>query len=286
MAIKLFRRSMSINIGGLLIATAESKTGELKDTLRVGFKVTLATKKDPNTADFVIYNLRKDNRAAIQEKNQVIDFKAGYIDNESQIFLGALNHADSVLDGRDWVSSIQAGDAGLAFKKERINTSIKGPVGVGEVLKAAADALGVNLGNVAEKISAGSLRTTLTEFANGIVLSGKAEQQMDKIVKSMGYTWSIQAGQLQLLGPTETIGTQAFVLSSQTGLIDVPEAGEDGLVKLRSLLQPELLPGKKIKLESDSTKNLNGFYRADKVVFVGDTWGNDWYVEIEGKPVT
>lgn len=286
MAVQLYGRNVAVNIGGLLIATTSAKTGELKDSLRIKFKVVRSSKKEPNTADIDIYNLRKDNRVALQEKNLAVSIEAGYTENTSQIFLGDLEHSETVLDGRDWITTIQAADAGQAFKSARINVSLTGPAPIGDVLQTAADALGIDLGNVADKVSAGSLRGALTEFTNGIVLSGKAEKQLDKVVKSMGYSWSIQDGALQLLGPDETVGDQAFLLQSGTGLVGVPEAGEDGLVKARSLLQPEILPGKKVQIESIGAESINGLYRVEKTTFVGDTWGSDWFVDIEGKPVS
>jgi hypothetical protein len=101
----------------------------------------------------------------------------------------------------------------------------------------------------------------------------------------MGYSWSIQDGKFQLLGPEETLGDQAFLLTTATGLVGIPEAGEDGLVKARSLLQPEILPGKLVELQAESLDAVNGAYRVEKATFIGDTWGNDWYVDIEGKPI-
>jgi len=283
-AVQLFGRNVAVNVGGLLIATVSSKTGELKDSLRVKFKVVRTGKKEPNTADIQIYNLRKDNRTAIPEKGIAVSIEAGYSENTSQIFLGNLEYSETVLDGRDWITSLQATDGGVAFKSARVNVSLTGPAAIGDVLQTAADALGVDLGNVAEKVREGSIRGALSEFTNGIVLSGKAEQQLDKVVRSMGYSWSIQDGALQLLGPDETVGEQAFLLQSGTGLIGVPEVGEEGLVKVRSLLQPEILPGKKVQIESIGG-NISGIYRVEKAVFTGDIGGSDWYVDIEGKPV-
>lgn len=285
MSTRLYGRRVSVNVGGLLIATTSARTGELKDVLRIKFKVVRSGVKEPNTADIDVYNLRQSNRVALQKSGLVVDIEAGYAENVSRIFLGGLEHSEIRLDGRDWVVTMQASDGGEAFKSSRVNVSVKGPAQVGDVLKTVADAMGLDLGNVADKVREGSIRGALTEFTNGIVLSGKAEQQFDKVAKSMGYSWSVQDGQLQLLGPNETVGDQAFLLSTGTGLVGVPEAGEDGLVKARSLLQPEILPGKKVKIESVGANNINGFYKVEKSTFIGDTGGGDWYVDIEGKPL-
>lgn len=281
---ELFRREVSLNIGGTLIRTRLGADRQAAPILKLAFKVVRSTKKEPNTAEISIHNLSPDNRVAFQTKDIEAELDAGYIDNVSQIFKGRLDFAENKLSGRDWITTLQTTDSGKPFRAARINTSIKGPAQIGDVLRAAGDALGINVGNIAEKIQSGSIRGALTEFTNGIVLSGKAEQVFDKVVKSMGYSWSIQDGQLQILGPAETVGADAVLLTPGTGLIGTPEAGEKGFVKARSLLQPDLIPGRKVKIESKND-DVNGFFRAEKCVFVGDTWGNDWYVDVEAKPL-
>lgn len=281
---ELFSREVSLNVGGTLIRTKVDQEGQASPILKVGFNVVRSLKKEPNTAEISIYNLSEDNRSKLQEKDIDTELDAGYVDNVSQIFKGALDYSESKLSGRDWVTILQTTDSGKQVRKARINTSVKGPVKMGDILQIAGDALGVNVGNLVEKVKAGSIRGALTELANGIVMSGKAEQSFDKIVKSMGYSWSIQDGQIQILGPTEVLRGEAVLLTPGTGLIGTPEAGDKGYVKARSLLQPDLLPGRKLKIESKN-KKVNGFFRAEKCVFIGDTWGSDWYVDVEGKPL-
>lgn len=281
---ELFRREVSLNVGGTLIRTRFGRDKEAAPILKLAFKVVRSLKKEPNAAEISVYNLTKANRVAFQEEDIETELEAGYIDNVSQIFKGKLDFAENKLAGRDWVTTLQTSDSGKSFRSARINTSIKGPANIGDVLQAAGSALGINVGNLAEKVREGSIRGALSEFTNGIVLSGKAEQVFDKVVKSMGYSWSIQDGQLQILAPTEVVREDAVLLRPGTGMIGTPEPGEKGFVKARSLLQPDLVPGRKFKIESVND-DVNGFFRAEKCTFVGDTWGNDWYVDVEGKPL-
>jgi len=187
--------------------------------------------------------------------------------------------------GREWVSKVQAKDGGKSFRTARVNCSTKGPAKIAEVVRAAGEAMGVDLGNLLEKISGGSLRKPLTEWVNGMVLSGRAEQQFDKLMRSLGFTWSIQGGALQISGPTDVIGTKPVLLTSSSGMIGAPEPGEKGIVKVKSLLQPNLTPGRAVEIRTKNDK-INGVYRIQKATFTGDTWGGDWGVDIEGKPIT
>lgn len=291
MAEKLFNRDLVINVGGLRLASrlldeTRQRLGleenEVTTILKVTFKVTRTTKKEPNKAEVAIYNLKEENRIALQEKKIPTTIEAGYIDNVSQIFSGDLEFGENKKDGNTWITTLQAGDGSQKFKSARINTSLKGPAKVGDVLKTAADALGLNPGNLQDAISKGSLRGALKEFTNGSVLSGKAEQQVDKVAKSMGYKWSVQDGSLLFLGPDDFVGDSATVLAPGTGLVGSPEPGEKGLVKCRSLLQPNLMPGHRIQLQ---TAAIDGFFRIEKVVFSGDTQGGDWYADLECKPL-
>ena len=275
----LFNREVKINAGTLELKT---RSKENEPVLKTDFNIVLSSQRDPNTAVVNIYNLKSDNRKILQTKNLQLIIEAGYSDNISKIFQGEITFVKNILDGNDRITTLQCGDGIQAFKSARINTSFRGPASISDVLKAAADTMGVGIGNVTEKLSQGNVRGALTEFINGIVLSGKSEQQLDKIVKSLGYSWSIQGGQLQLLGPDETMGNNAILLNSSTGMVGTPEMGENGYIKAKSLLQPSLVPGAKIKIESKND-DVNGFFRVEKTTFVCDTWGNDWYADLEAK---
>lgn len=277
----LFDRSVKCNIGGLVIESP-MEGEESSAALRVSFKIPRSLRRDPNTSTLSIYNLSKDSRAQLQEKDLETTIEAGYVDAISQIFGGEMQLATSINDGVDWVTTIQSDDGGKQYQTARINESIKGPAKVGDVLKKVAEAMGLGEGNFLDKAGKGSVRGSLSEWTSGMVLSGRAEQQLDKIVRSMGYSWSIQDGQLQLLELEETIGDQVNTLRPGTGLIGSPEAGENGIVKARSLIQPDLQPGKKVEIVSSE---VDGFFRIEKTVYTGDTRGSDWYADIEAKPL-
>lgn len=288
---QLFDRDLVLNVGGLRIASRLSdqtrkqlglQADEVATILRVTFKVTRSGKKEPNKAEVTLYNLKEDNRTALQEKNQATSLEAGYRDNISQIFSGDLEFAQNKHDGKDWITKLQSGDSSTAYKASRINTSLKGPAKIGDVLRTAAQAMGIGVGNLEETITNGSLRGDLVEFVNGIVLSGKAELNVDKIAKSMGLTWSMQDGNMLFLGPTQFVGDRAVLLSPGSGLVGSPEAGEDGVLSVRALLQPDLLPGQRVQIK---TKQVDGYFRIEKTVFTGDTRGKDWYADMECKPL-
>ena len=282
---------MTVNVGGLriasrLLAETRSQLGLADDKrsnlLKVVFRITKTVKKEPNECELQIYNLRPENRVALQKRKQETIIEAGYLDNTSILFQGTLEYSTSVQDGQDWITTLQAADGTDKLKTKRINKSLKGPAKATVVLREAAKALGLKPGNLKKAIAKGSVRGNLVEFTNGIVLSGKADKVLDSVARSMGYFYSIQDGQLVLLSKADFLGTEARLLTPQTGLIGSPEPGEDGFVNARSLIQPDLLPGHRVEIRSSSAE---GFYRIERVSFIGDTWGPDWYADLECRPL-
>lgn len=291
MADRLYDRDLVLNVGGLRIASRLLDStrndlgldeGSVANILKVTFGVTKTVKKEPNKCELSIYNLTKENRIALQSRRQECILEAGYVDNTSILFQGQLEYSTSHKNGRDWITTLQTSDGTEKTKSSRINKSFKGPAKARDVLKAAANALGLKPGNLASAIKKGSLRGNLSEFSNGIVLSGKADKVLDSIARSMGYFYSIQDGQLILIGKDDFLGTEATLLTPQTGLVGSPEPGDDGFVNVRAMIQPNLLPAHRIRVES---AEVSGFYRIERVDFTGDTWGEDWYADMECRPL-
>lgn len=278
---QLIDRAASITVGDLRIATVETPG---KPMLRIAFNVLLALARDPNKAQLKIWNLSATSRAKIQEQDRLpVVINAGYIGMVAQLFFGDMRFGNSEKEGSDWVTTLEAGDGAKQYRSARISESFAAGTKVTDVLKKAAEALGIGVGNLTKVIAAGSKRIGLTEFTNGTVLSGKASEAVDGIVKSMGLEWSIQSGQLQILEPDQTTQDDAILLTPSTGLIGSPTAGEKGRVKARSLLQPDITPGRRVKIESATIDG--AFFKTEKVRHQGDTWGNDWFSDMELKPL-
>ena len=288
---RLFDRDVIVNVGGLRIASRllDATRQELKieegtqtNTLKVVFGIAKTVKKEPNKCDLILYNLKKSNRIALQKKKQEVIIEAGYVGNTSILFEGQLEYSSSVQNGRDWVTSLQSSDGTGLMQSKRINKSFKGPARATDILNAAAKALGVKPGNLKKAIKRGSVRGNLSEFTNGIVLSGKADKVLDSVAKSMGYFYSIQDGQLLLLSQQDFLGTTATVISPETGMVGSPEPGEGGFVNVRTLIQPNLLPAHRVEIRAEEA---SGFYRIERVDFTGDTWGSDWFADLECRPL-
>lgn len=280
----LFNRQFALNAGGLGIATSSTDTDEIHPTLRIAFRVERTAQKEPSPAEITIWNLSKDSRKFIEGIADPVTLEVGYAGSLFRIFGGDLLHAATQRQGVDWVTKLQLHDGGKAFRTARINESLAPGVSLTDAIKKAAGALGLPLGNLESHTT--NKRGTTNVFSRGISLQGKAEQQLDKLLKLAGYEWSIQDGQLQVLEPSEVLPDEIVVLNSDSGLIGSPESAREektkqSFVKARSLIQPGLFPGRIVRIEGLA---VSGDYKIDRALFTGDSGGAEWYCDIEAKP--
>lgn len=256
------------------------------DTIDItGLDVQFTIKKDlkpkPNTCDLKVYNLNASHRSALEEiKTAMVSVEAGYIGGTSVLFIGNLRTAISVDEGPDIVTALSSGDGEKAIQKARVNVSVAKGTKTADVIKMVAKALDVGEGNLNDAVSKLQSSGVSDLFSEGAVLSGAASREMSAICRSAGLSWSIQDGKLQLLPLRVALDGEAIKLSSETGLIGSPTVDNDGVLSARMLLAPDIIPGRKIVLES---KRLKGQYRLEECVYTGDTAGTDWYIDLKGK---
>lgn len=267
----LFDRYISVTVGTRQI------TG-----LRMAFKVIQSNKPEPNTVELAIWNLSESSRAALQRPQVPTLIDAGYAGNHAILFKGDLRRGTSARQGADWVTTLKAGDGEVAYRTARVNESVAPGTLIKDVAKRVAEALGVSAGDAARRIDAAVHRTGLTQYTNGAALSGFARDHLTTLCKSLGLEWSIQDGALQILPEGEATNDPAILLTARTGLVGSPAPGEKGVLKVVSLLQPAIRPGRKINVDAGGGLS---FYRVTKVTHQGDTHGQPWYSEAEAVPL-
>ncbi len=274
---RLFKRRVRVIVDTLLI-----------EDLHVQFKVKKTLKKEPNTCEISIYNLSEASRAGMQRKHAKVILEAGYTDTMSQIFSGDARVIDHIHDGSNWITKAQCGDGERAFQYARITESFRPGSTVHQVARRLIAALGLP-GVDALKAIGDNIQEQLTQ---GYSMIGPASRELDKLLKGRGLEWSIQDGQLQVIKKGDVTLRPAIVLSADTGMIGSPSHGTPGpdkkdksnLLKVKSLIQPGIKPGGRIRIESE-TRDINGDYRVETVSHSGDTHGGDWFSEAEATPV-
>lgn len=249
--------------------------------LRVRFQVTKSLERNANPAIVTISNLSPTHRAAVQKKGVRLVLESGYQSTGlTTIFVGDVRTADSALDVATWHTTIKCGDAERSIQFARASTSFAAGVTLGEVVTFCARATGLALGNTLTQAA------RLTQpFYQGYTVHGPASGELDRLLRAVGWRWSSQDGQIQILAPGESVENSVPEVSIETGLIGSPEAGspetkgKPQLIKFTRLLLPQARAGGRVHLRSD---RYNGVVKLKKLEHIGDVRGGEWFTSMEG----
>jgi hypothetical protein len=278
-----FGRLCEVNVGGLRV-----------ESLRVGFTVEKTAKREPNTCEIAVYNLSRAHREALETgygkvrvpgtklKAIPVRLAAGYQGTGmSLLFYGQLREVFSrpESDG-SWVTVLRSGDGDRATRA-RATFGFRPGVSIARVVESLAGEMGIGLGNAGKQLAVARLTGLGATIGRGATFEGAAPEQLDALLRSAGYEWSIQDNTLQVMPIGKSLDTQGVLLSPQSGLVDVPTTDEKGNLQARALLLPGLVPGRRVKVRSST---IRGVWRLEKVRYVGDTHGQDWVAELEGTP--
>lgn len=269
-----FGRAARVTVGDVLIEA------DPLDGLRVQFRVDRTARPEPNTIDVSISNLSKATRDRIQATAVPVIVEAGYGDKTEVLGRGDCRTVLHRHDGTEWVTRVQAGDGERAYKGSRVHESFAPGSSQRDLIKKAMESMKLEMRDALLKVLRGDWKGGQETFWHGATASGKSASLLTDALSSGGYSWSIQDGKIEILAANETTGEQAILLGSSAGLIGTPEAGEDGTIKARALLNGGLRPGRRIVV---SSSHVDGTYRVERVTHLGDSRGQEWYSEVEGK---
>ena len=288
----LFQRAYSVQIGALPVQVARGVIAQPADSstvkmfkitgLRIEFKVHKSKKKEPNTLDLKITNLSKQTRDQLTGKGVPVILSAGYVGTQAVIFSGEARTIDHVDQGHgEWFTHVQCGDGERAFGFAEFRATFAKGAAFGDVLKACAQSLSPNLGNLSDVLS-GNL--PIANFARGYTAAGKSKEIMDALTKSVGYTWSVQDGAFAFVKVGAASSAKAIKISTATGMVGSPDhaapekKGGKPILKVKVLLQPSIKCGSVIDVEASG---IRGQFTVDEVTHTGDSHGLPWYTEIK-----
>jgi hypothetical protein len=297
--IKLFGRALSLVISSpdIPLPLVDGKfnadpNGIDVSGLDVDFHVEKSLKpEEPNTLRLRIYNLAETTRQSLSGKNALtVRLEAGYLGATAQLYLAQTRAAWTKADGSEYETHIESMDTvarptGIKRSKKPVPGSktgsiyvSKGPkVPIQQAFQSIADVLGIGVGNLNAAL-AGRPNQAL-QSVSGSALLGNGAQRMTDLCRSAGLEWSIQDGQLQLLNIGGILSTNAAIrIASDSGMIGSPSVDSQGAVSVKSLLIPGLAPGVLISLDTLFCK---GGYRIDKIRYIGSTYGEAWWAEMD-----
>lgn len=279
---RLFGRKWSVQINR-----------SLYEDIDMAFRIERTVKPHPNTCDLTLYNLSPQQRAELagtplvpiaqksgpakhQHKGIPVRITAGYEDADCVIWQGDLRTVESKKNGPDWVTELGSGDGEQAYQRSRINLSFAKGTAFATVIKAVVKAIGLGEGNLALYLPRLAGSPTIARIATqGIVLSGSASQILTDLASSVGLEWSIQDGVLQFTERGLPVFGRAVFLSKDTGMIESPSVDNEGVLTVKMLMIPHVVPGSVLVVDSRAVK---GNYRIETAHYEGDTSGQPWYI--------
>ncbi len=279
---RLFKRSVELVVSRVVKDTFFTTTESLTVTaLRVAFSIEKTLESTPNRCTVQVWNLSADSRAELQRDRIQVSLRAGYGGQLAQLFVGDLTASRTRVEGADMITELTLGDGRRAHRHARVTKSFKAGASALEVLKETAQSMGLAMPN-----SADSARELQTKYASGVVVSGLSSAEMSRILRAQGMTWSVQDGQLQVLPVNGAETVEAILVSTDTGMVGVPQYGvpeDDGkppVLTISKLIDPGALPapGRLILVDA---REVSGLHVVRKVVHTGDTGGAAWQSDME-----
>lgn len=259
-----------------------------------GFDVEFDVTKDlggkPNTASLNIFNLNADHRKSLtakvasKTKRARVRLDAGYKDQVCRIFEGDVRHLWHERAGADIVTHCETGDGERYVSSARIFRSWAPGTPVEVVIKDVASSLGAGTGNLSTAVAGAVLKGWGPTYTQGASVAGKTVDVLNRLTKSVGLEWSIQDGTLQFLGTGASLQGTSVLVTDGTGLVGVPSVDHTGknvgMVQFKTLMIPDVFPGRKIRLESEEVQ---GDFRVVKAKYTGAIRSEEWYISVEAR---
>lgn len=286
-----------------LIVADQAGNGQELSQLRVHFQVRHSVIETPNTLIVRVYNLSPTTRKRIEKEFTQVVLQAGYEGNFGRIFQGTIKQ---VFRGRedpvnDYVD-IFCADADIAHNWGVINRTLAAGYTQDQIYDAVAQSFAkyqVQPGKKPDELS------QTPQAPRGRVLWGMSRDEARRLAEDNNMSWSLNSNELSFLPLTAYKPGEEVVLSTDTGMIGVPQQTQDG-IQVSCLLNPAIGAGQRLKIANKpngespiaqftragpasldfTAKDLppstdaNGEYKVLYVDHIGETRGNSWYSNI------
>lgn len=259
------------------------------------FQVRRGDIQTPNSIDLRVYNVSDQTVNRIQKEFTKITLQAGYTGNFGLIFYGNIKQ---IRRGResatDTFLDITAADGDSAYNFAVVNKSLAAGSSIAD--RAAAVQQSMSTFGVTPGYVSGLPAATLPR---GKVMFGMARDHARILAKTANADWSMQDGQFTIIPQSSYLPGEIPVLTSDTGMIGLPEQTQDG-ISIKTLLNPNIKIGSRVKVDNASIQRFkfglginaiktnafvpriqdDGVYRVLVAEHSGDNRGQDWYTSL------
>lgn len=228
----------------------------IKD-LRVQFEVEKTVESAPNEAKIRIFNLTPENEEKIKEEFDEVILNAGYKDNIGMIFRGNIQHVYRYREKTDTITEIVASDGDKDYRLATINTTFAAGSTNLDIIDAAIDSFqGVGDTN------RGTIAVPAKVYLRGKVVTSNSRAALDNVSKECGINWSIQNGELDMIGVDDFL-PDVVVINKDTGMLGSPTVTDKG-IEVRCLMNNLLRVNGRVELDRSSINEKPKGKGADK----------------------
>lgn len=273
--------SLLFNRTAELIITGAGEQRVIRD-LRISFSVKKTRSDTPNSADIMVYNPNPSTRLASLDNSATVELRAGYGGDNVLLTRSDIDRAIVVRSPPDVILDIAAQDGLRKLRETTISISHASGSSIQTVLDEIIALLDIPVRPITADLTA-ALR-------GGFAHVGKPSRALSDLMRRIDGAWSIQNGELVILGETGAVeGETIPLITPQSGLIGSPLAVEEQTSSidkntepkrgfyLTTLLNPAIEPGSLIQIQS---QDVDGVYVVDEIDHRGDTRGQEWYSNI------
>jgi hypothetical protein len=282
----------------------DGRTMDLSDYHLV-FEVEQSAYSTPWHMTVRVYNLEQDVMQFITKEYTQVKLDAGYKHGPNgTIFNGIVSYFERGRESNtETVLIIHAQENDLAWNETGMNNTMPAGSTSTDVVKACVAEMGKN-----GKIELGAMSELSTgKSPRARTLYGQSRDILRDVTQSEDATAHIADGKLNVLKLGDVLlPGQQVVLNSTTGMIGIPYQTLDGAINVRSLLNPQLMPARLVKVNEKDIRQIavknagltkaemgsvgyfnehnqiaaDGQYKIYSLRHTGDNRGNDWYTDI------
>lgn len=261
--------------------------------LKIEFNIKKDFEKATNEAIIKIYNLRQDKYLITEDESKTkykVYLYVGYGDTYHKLFGGDIEESSYVKEGPNWVFTIKAKDGQTVMDETIINKSYTGGMILKNVMldmikdssDKTKDQTKLFFTKKVKKWVEDNVSSSF-KVDTGLSVTGRLMDQFDKFMDEIGGKLSVQDEKMEIIWKDSNNKNDIVLLSPNSGLIGSPIRKKDNYIEFKSLLIPMISPGGLVKIES---RQVNDYFRIDKVDYIGDTHSQSWECRCEGMKPT
>ena len=226
------------------------------DPISVQFNVSKALFQSTFNSTITVYNLDASTRESIYqdkillnpEKRKFVTLEAGYGDTLTLVCLGYIQQCYSERQGTDFVTSIEVLDPDVLNQYTSVTFQ------AGTTYEEAYKFLVSQFPNLQQ----GECGNINGEFLTATVFDGNAFWAINELTG--GHTF-VDKGTINTLNDNEVLkGYQAYLISSETGLLGTPKR-YDAVLEVSMLFEPTIRVGQLVEIQSSTWPDFNGQYK-------------------------